>query len=68
MGWGNAYFNWVLLSRSNTWFLKNLAQKQMNDSQRSQSEVQLLVLVEQVEVTKYVGAILTQCNIWYEFD
>ena len=38
MGWGNAYLNGVLLNRSNTWF-KNLAYKQMNDSQRSQSEV-----------------------------
>ena len=46
MGWGNAFLNGVLLNRSNTWFLKNLAYKQMNDYQRSQSEVLLLVLVK----------------------
>ena len=39
MGWGNSYLNGVLLSRSNTWFLKNLDYKQMNDLQRSQNEV-----------------------------
>ena len=39
MGWGNAYLNGVLLNRSNTWFFKNLPYKQMNDLQRSQSNV-----------------------------
>ena len=60
--------NGVLINRSNTWILKKLAYKQMNDSQITQSEVQLLVLVEKVEVPLCIGAILTQCNICYEFD
>ena len=38
-GLGSAYLNGVLLNHSNTWFFKNLAYKQMNNSQRSQSEV-----------------------------
>ena len=34
MGWGNAYLSGVLLKRSNTWFFRNLAYKQMDDSHR----------------------------------
>ena len=38
-GVGEPLLEWGAFKSLNTWILKNLAYKQMNDSQRSQSEV-----------------------------